>query len=72
MKKWMYILKWMLWVAIAALCVSLFGGNLWAWLIGLWVGKSVLQIVFQMALGCLALLVGVACIIGLILLILSI
>ena len=59
--------KTLIWGTLALIGSSLFGGSLWLWLAGLWLGKYIVRLLLTIALAIAAYILAYALIIGAIL-----
>ena len=53
-----------IWVALALIGPSLFGGSLWLWLAGLWLGKYIVRLLFAITLAIVVYILTYLLIIG--------
>ena len=53
-----------IWVALALIGSSLFGGSLWLWLAGLWLGKYIVRLLFAITLAIVVYILTYLLIIG--------
>ena len=53
-----------IWVALALIGSSLFGGSLWLWLAGLWLGKYIVRLLLTITLAIAVYILAYTLIIG--------